>query len=48
MPEGNRSATKQEVHELAERLVEHLREVQAEILRAFHNSTAEIERGMRS
>jgi hypothetical protein len=48
MAEDNRPATKQDVHDLEERLVERLREVQAEILRAFRNSTTEIERGKHS
>ena len=48
MPEDSRPATKQDLDQLEERLIEKMRDMQTEVLRAFHDWARPVEIKLRA
>lgn len=48
MTENNQPATKQDLHEMEDRLVEKMRDMQTEVLRAFHDWARPVEIKLRT
>jgi hypothetical protein len=48
MPDDSRPATKQDINELREQLVEKMRDMQTEVLRAFHDWSRPVEIKLRA
>lgn len=48
MPEDSRPATKQDLDRLEERLIEQMRDMQTEVLRAFHDWARPVEIKLRA
>jgi len=48
MPEDSRPATKQDLNELRDQLVEQMRDMQTEVLRAFHDWASPVEIKLRA
>ena len=48
MPEDSRPATKQDLNELRDQLIEKMRDMQTEVLRAFHDWASPVEIKLRA